>query len=380
LPFKIKQLLIVNSTKNLADFQRKKATLLLADGTVFYGKAIGKLGTTTGEICFNTGMTGYQEIFTDPSYFGQLIVMNNVHIGNYGIKDNEYESDSVKISGLIVKSFSQIFSRPSASGSLQAYLEQNSKVGISDIDTRALVRHIRDKGAMNAIISSESDDTNWLMSRLSKVPDMSGLELSSKVSTTKPYLFGSDQSAKKVAVLDFGVKQNILRCIAAEGIQMMVFPYDTPLSEMEKWQPQAYHLSNGPGDPAAMSNQVIVIKEILKTAKPLFGICLGHQLLAEASGISTYKMKNGHRGINHPVKNLITGHCEITSQNHGFSVSAEAVKNNKEVEVTHVNLNDQTIEGLRIKNKPVFSVQYHPEAAPGPLDSRYLFKQFAELI
>lgn len=380
MPFKIKQLLIVNSTKNLADFQRKKATLLLADGTVFYGKAIGKLGTTTGEICFNTGMTGYQEIFTDPSYFGQLIVMNNVHIGNYGIKDSEYESDSVKISGLIVKSFSQIFSRPSASGSLQAYLEQNNKVGISDIDTRALVRHIRDKGAMNAIISSESDDINWLMSRLSEVPDMSGLELSSKVSTTKPYLFGSDQSAKKVAVLDFGVKQNILRCIAAEGIQMMVFPYDTPLSEMEKWQPQAYHLSNGPGDPAAMSNQVTVIKEILQTAKPLFGICLGHQLLAEASGIATYKMKNGHRGINHPVKNLITGHCEITSQNHGFSVSAEAVKNNKEVEVTHVNLNDQTIEGLRIKNKPVFSVQYHPEAAPGPLDSRYLFKQFAELI
>ena len=380
MPFKIKQLLIVNSTKNLADFQRKKATLLLADGTVFYGKAIGKLGTTTGEICFNTGMTGYQEIFTDPSYFGQLIVMNNVHIGNYGIKDSEYESDSVKISGLIVKSFSQIFSRPSASGSLQAYLEQNNKVGISDIDTRALVRHIRDKGAMNAIISSESDDTNWLMSRLSEVPDMSGLELSSKVSTTKPYLFGSDQSAKKVAVLDFGVKQNILRCIAAEGIQMMVFPYDTPLSEMEKWQPQAYHLSNGPGDPAAMSNQVMVIKEILQTAKPLFGICLGHQLLAEASGIATYKMKNGHRGINHPVKNLITGHCEITSQNHGFSVSAEAVKNNKQVEVTHVNLNDQTIEGLRIKNKPVFSVQYHPEAAPGPLDSRYLFKQFAELI
>jgi carbamoyl-phosphate synthase small subunit len=380
LPIKIKQLLIVNSTKNLADFQRKKATLLLSDGTVFYGKAIGKLGTTTGEICFNTGMTGYQEIFTDPSYFGQLIVMNNVHIGNYGIKDSEYESDSVKISGLIVKSFSQIFSRPSASGSLQAYLEQNNKVGISYIDTRALVRHIRDKGAMNAIISSESDDTNWLMSRLSEVPDMSGLELSSKVSTTKPYLFGSDQSAKKVAVLDFGVKQNILRCIAAEGIQMMVFPYDTPLSEMEKWQPQAYHLSNGPGDPAAMSNQVMVIKEILQTAKPLFGICLGHQLLAEASGIATYKMKNGHRGINHPVKNLITGHCEITSQNHGFSVSAEAVKNNKEVEVTHVNLNDQTIEGLRIKNKPVFSVQYHPEAAPGPLDSRYLFKQFAELI
>lgn len=371
---------LVNTTKNTADFQRKKATLLLADGSVYRGKAIGKIGTTTGEICFNTGMTGYQEIFTDPSYFGQLIVMNNVHIGNYGVKSEEYESNSIKIEGLIVKSFSQTFSRSGATDSLQNYLTEQNKVGISDIDTRALVRHIRDKGAMNAIISSESDDIDWLQAQLKAVPNMAGLELSSKVSTTKPYLYGSNNASKKVAVLDYGVKENILRCLAAEDLQLMVFPYNTSLAEMEKWEPHAYHLSNGPGDPSVMKSEVNVIQQILKTNKPLFGICLGHQLLAEAIGIDTYKMKNGHRGINHPVKNLITGHCEITSQNHGFSVSAESVKLNADVEVTHINLNDNTIEGLQVKNKPMFSVQYHPEAAPGPLDSRYLFQQFSDLI
>lgn len=370
----------LNTPKNIADFQRKKATLLLADGTIFHGKAIGKTGTTTGEICFNTGMTGYQEIFTDPSYFGQLIVMNNVHIGNYGIKNEEFESKSVKIEGLIVKSFSQTYSRPGANDSLQHYLEQHHKVGISDIDTRALVRHIRDKGAMNAIISTESDDLQWLQERLSKVPEMAGLELSSKVSTPTPYHYGNANASKKVAVLDYGVKENILRCLANEDLQLMVFPYNTALEEIEKWQPHAYHLSNGPGDPAVMKNEVNVIQQILRTQKPIFGICLGHQLLAEAAGIATYKMKNGHRGINHPVKNLISGHCEITSQNHGFSVLADAVNANKEVEITHINLNDNTIEGLQLKNRPVFSVQYHPEAAPGPLDSRYLFKQFSNLI
>jgi carbamoyl-phosphate synthase small subunit len=281
---------------------------------------------------------------------------------------------------LIVKSFSQTFSRPGATDSLQNYLFEHQKVGISDIDTRALVRHIRDKGAMNAIISSETDDINHLKSKLDAVPAMAGLELSSKVSTKKTYLYGNDTASKKVAVLDYGVKENILRCLANEDLQLMVFPYNTSTDEMEKWQPNAYHLSNGPGDPAVMKNEVNIIQQILKTNKPVFGICLGHQLLAEANGIATYKMKNGHRGINHPVKNLITGHCEITSQNHGFSVDAESVKANKELEVTHINLNDNTIEGLQSKNKPVFSVQYHPEAAPGPLDSRYLFKQFADLI
>jgi len=233
---------------------------------------------------------------------------------------------------------------------------------------------------MNAIISSESDDIDWLQAQLKAVPNMAGLELSSKVSTTKPYLYGSNNASKKVAVLDYGVKENILRCLAAEDLQLMVFPYNTSLAEMEKWEPHAYHLSNGPGDPSVMKSEVNVIQQILKTNKPLFGICLGHQLLAEAIGIDTYKMKNGHRGINHPVKNLITGHCEITSQNHGFSVSAESVKLNADVEVTHINLNDNTIEGLQVKNKPMFSVQYHPEAAPGPLDSRYLFQQFSDLI
>lgn len=380
MPAKEITMSLVNTAKNTADFQRNKATLLLADGTVYYGKAIGKTGTTTGEICFNTGMSGYQEVFTDPSYYGQLLVMNNVHIGNYGVNPEEYESNSIKIEGLIVKSFSQLYSRAAASDSLQNYLVLQNKVGISDIDTRALVRHIRDKGAMNAIISSESDDIKWLETKLKAVPDMAGLELSSKVSTTKPYLYGNDKATKKVAVLDYGVKENILRCLAQEDLQLMVFPYNTGVEEMEKWQPDAYHLSNGPGDPAVMKNEVKVIQQILQTQKPVFGICFGHQLLAEAVGIATFKMKNGHRGINHPVKNLISGHCEITSQNHGFSVSAEAVKSNAAVEVTHINLNDNTIEGLQVKNKPVFSVQYHPEAGPGPLDSRYLFKQFADSI
>lgn len=359
---------------------RIPAVIVLQDGTVFNGKAIGKIGSTTGEIAFNTGMTGYQEVFTDPSYFGQILVMTSPHIGNYGVHNDEVESDSINIAGLVTKKFSEIASRTSSNGTLEDFMMSNETVGITDVDTRSLVKHIRSKGAMNAIISSESDDIDWLQAQLQAVPNMAGLELSSKVSTSKPYLYGSNNASKKVAVLDYGVKENILRCLAAEDLQLMVFPYNTSLAEMEKWEPHAYHLSNGPGDPSVMKSEVNVIQQILKTNKPLFGICLGHQLLAEAIGIDTYKMKNGHRGINHPVKNLITGHCEITSQNHGFSVSTESVKLNADVEVTHINLNDNTIEGLQVKNKPMFSVQYHPEAAPGPLDSRYLFQQFADLI
>ena len=366
--------------KLVTDYQRKPAILLLADGSIFRGKSVGMEGTTTGEICFNTGMTGYQEIFTDPSYFGQLVVMNNVHIGNYGIHKDEYESNNIKVSGIIVKSFSQMYSRTSATESLNDYLIKNNKLGISDIDTRALVRHIRDKGAMNALISTDVDNIEQLKIQLKKVPNMEGLELSSSVSASKPYLFGSESSTKKVAVLDYGIKQNILRCLANEDLQLMVFPYNTAIEEMEKWNPHAYHLSNGPGDPAAMPKVLDVVKNIVALNKPVFGICLGHQLLAEAAGIPTFKMKNGHRGINHPVKNLLSGHCEITSQNHGFSVSKEAVASNKDVLVTHINLNDNTVEGLQYKDRNVFSVQYHPEAAPGPLDSRYLFNQFADLI
>ncbi len=370
----------LNVSKPTSLVNRKKAILLLDNDTVFYGKSVGKIGTSTGEICFNTGMTGYQEIFTDPSYYGQLVIMNNVHIGNYGIKNTEFESGNIKVEGVILKSFSHIFSRAGADESLQNYLERNHKVGISDIDTRALVRHIRDKGAMNAIISSETDDLHYLKEKLASVPRMAGLELSSKVSTQKAYLYGSDSAQKRVAVLDYGIKENILRCLAHEELQLLVFPYNTTLKEIEKWEPHAYHLSNGPGDPSVMKKEIQVIQEIMQTGKPVFGICLGHQLLAESIGIETFKMKNGHRGINHPVKNLISGKSEITSQNHGFAVSAEAIKKHKDVEVTHINLNDNTIEGFRLKNRPIYCVQYHPEAAPGPWDSRYLFRQFAEMI
>ncbi len=358
---------------------QKEAILVLEDGTVFKGKAAGKIGTTTGEICFNTGMTGYQEIFTDPSYFGQILVATNVHIGNYGIKEAEDESNSIKISGLICKDFNEKYSRPQADYSIQEYFENENLVGISDVDTRSIVRHIRNKGAMNAIISSDNLDIKELKKLVKKVPSMKGLELASKVSTNDTYVLGDGD--KKVAVLDFGTKRNILRNFTKRGVKVKVFPAKTSLDEIKKWSPDGYFLSNGPGDPSAMDYAIETTKQILKEDKPVFGICLGHQILALAMDIPTYKMHNGHRGINHPVQNLITGKCEVTSQNHGFGVSPEAIKKHSDtVEVTHVNLNDDTIEGIKVKGKNAFSVQYHPEAAPGPHDSRYLFDDFVKLL
>ena len=363
------------------DFQQTPAILLLEDGTVFHGHAAGKIGTTTGEICFNTGMTGYQEIFTDPSYSGQLLVATNAHIGNYGTRHAETESESIKIAGLICKNYTTKYSRIMADESIQEYFESEKLVGISSVDTRSIVRHIRHKGAMNAIISSEILEIAELRKLLDKVPNMEGLELASKVSTEEPYYLGEANSKYKVAVLDFGVKRNILDCLVKRNCYLKVFPAKTPFEKIKAWNPDGYFLSNGPGDPAPMDYAVETTQAILKEDKPLFGICLGHQILALSIGIPTYKMHNGHRGINHPVKNLATGKCEITSQNHGFGVSPEAIENNKDkVEITHVNLNDNTIEGIKIKHKKAFSVQYHPEASPGPHDSRYLFDNFISLI
>jgi len=361
--------------------QSTPAILLLEDGTVFHGRAAGKIGTTTGEICFNTGMTGYQEVFTDPSYFGQLLVTTNAHIGNYGTKKQDTESGSIKIAGLICKNFTWQYSRPLADESIQEYFEEENLVGISDVDTRAIVRHIRTKGAMNAIISSEIQDMVELKKRLAECPSMDGLELASKVSTTEPYFFGNADAKYKVAVLDFGVKRNILQCMADRGCYVQVFPAKTPFEELKAWEPDGYFLSNGPGDPAPMGYAIATAKKILEKDEPLFGICLGHQLLALAVDIPTYKMHHGHRGINHPVKNLENNYCEITSQNHGFGVSPDALRANEDkVEITHVNLNDETIEGIRIKGKKAFSVQYHPEASPGPHDARYLFDNFIKLM
>ena len=356
-----------------------KAYLLLQDGLLVEGTAIGKTGTTGGEICFNTGMTGYQEIYTDPSYYGQIIVNTTPHIGNYGTLSEEQESDRPMISGLVVNDFSDSFSRKASKESLQQYLEKHNIVGIAGVDTRMLVRHIRSKGAMNAIISSALKPEQ-LRKELANVPDMNGLELASAVSTKEPYTAGDPKASIKIAAVDLGIKKNILRCLVARGCYVKVFPAKTSFAEMEKWSPDGYFISNGPGDPSVMGYAIATVKEMLDSDKPVFGICLGHQLLALACGIATYKMHHGHRGLNHPVKNLITGLGEMTSQNHGFAVSETDIQKKPEVEVTHIHLNDKTIMGIRMKSKKAFSVQYHPEASPGPHDSRYLFDEFVAMV
>jgi len=359
---------------------RKKAILLLADGTIFYGKSIGQEGTAFGEVCFNTGMTGYQEIFTDPSYYGQLMVTANVHIGNYGINNSEAESASIKISGLICKNFSYDYSRIDSDGSLLEFFEKNNLFAISDVDTRALVSYIRENGAMNAVISTELNNIDDLKKQLGNVPDMEGLELASKVSTKKPYYFGDENSSYKIAALDLGIKKNILRNFAKRDVYIKVFPYNSTFEDLSSWNPDGYFLSNGPGDPKPLIEAQAIAKKVIEEDLPIFGICLGHQVIAIANGISTYKMHNGHRGINHPVKNLKTGKGEITSQNHGFAVNKEEAEDHPNLEVTHLHLNDNTVAGLAMKNKKCFSVQYHPEASPGPHDSSYLFDDFIQLL
>ena len=359
---------------------RKKAILLLADGTIFYGKAIGKEGTAFGEVCFNTGMTGYQEIFTDPSYYGQLMVTANVHIGNYGINNSEVESDGIKIAGLICKNFSYDYSRIDSDGSLLEFFQKNDLFAISDIDTRALVSYIRKNGAMNAVISTKIDNIEELKKQLSNVPEMEGLELASKVSTKKPYYFGDENATYKIAALDIGIKKNILRNFAKRDAYIKVFPYNSTFEDLNSWNPDGFFLSNGPGDPEPLIEAQNLAKKIIENNLPIFGICLGHQVIALANGISTYKMHNGHRGINHPVKNLKTGKGEITSQNHGFAVNREEAERHADLEITHLHLNDNTVAGIAMKNKKCFSVQYHPEASPGPHDSSYLFDDFIELL
>ena len=360
--------------------KKEPAVLLLQDGTIFHGKANGIQGIATGELCFNTGMTGYQEVFSDPSYYGQLMITTNAHIGNYGVKNDEAESDGMKIAGLICKNFNHGFSREAGDGDLDSYFVQQKKVVISDIDTRAVVRHIRDKGAMNAIISTGNTNIIELSKLLKEVPSMEGLELSSSVSTANSYFLGDKNSEIKVAVMDLGVKRNILKCMTDRGCYLKVFPMNTSYAEMKKWNPDGFFLSNGPGDPSAMPEVIEQVQKITSDGKAVFGICLGHQALALSEGISTYKMHNGHRGINHPVKNLATGKAEVTSQNHGFGISNEDITNNPNVEVTHINLNDDTVEGIKLLNKNCFSVQYHPESSPGPHDSRYLFDDFISNI
>ncbi|MDF4202149.1 glutamine-hydrolyzing carbamoyl-phosphate synthase small subunit [Maribacter sp. SA7] len=360
---------------------KRKAIILLADGTIFYGKSVGdKEGTAFGEVCFNTGMTGYQEIFTDPSYFGQIMVTTNAHIGNYGVNKDEIESESIKISGLVCRNFSYEYSRPLADDSLQGFLDKNELFAISDVDTRALVSYIRDNGAMNAVISTDIENVEGLKKQLSEVPSMEGLELASKVSTKEAYFVGDENATFKIAALDIGIKKNILRNLIKRGAYVKVFPFNSSFEDMASWNPDAFFISNGPGDPEPLVDAIAAVKKMIQTDKPLFGICLGHQVLALANGVSTYKMHNGHRGINHPILNLITGKGEITSQNHGFAINREETEANESLEITHTHLNDKTVAGIRMKDKDVFSVQYHPEASPGPHDADYLFDDFFKLI
>ncbi|WP_410879017.1 glutamine-hydrolyzing carbamoyl-phosphate synthase small subunit [Myroides sp. DW712] len=361
------------------EYKRKEdGIIVLADGTVFYGKSIGIKGTAFGEICFNTGMTGYQEVFTDPSYYGQIMLSTNPHIGNYGVNEDEVDSDGIKIAGLVCKNFSYEYSRVDASGSLYDYFEAHQLVAISDVDTRALTAYIRDNGAMNAVLSTDGKSVDELKALLKEVPSMEGLELSSVVSTKEPYFYGNPESKYRVSVLDLGIKTNILRCLAERDCYIQVFPYNSSYEALLSFHPNGIFLSNGPGDPQALADKGVlaVVKEVVEGDLPVFGICLGHQLICLSQGVGTYKMFSGHRGVNHPVLNVLTGKGEITSQNHGFAVSKEALTNHPTLEISHLHLNDQTVAGVRMKNKDVFSVQYHPESSPGPHDSRYLFDDF----
>ena len=357
----------------------KPAILALSDGTIVKGRAIGKTGTTGGELCFNTSMTGYQEIFTDPSYYGQLMMMTYPHIGNYGTMSRDDEARKVMIAGLIVRSFSDDYSNPIADGSLQEYLLNNNLIGISDVDTRMLVRHIRTKGVMNAVISSEILDEEELITMAKEWDSMEGLELATKVTRKEAQTVPSD-GPYKIAAFDYGIKQNIINNFVNRGCTLRIFPAEADLEEVKAWNADGYFFSNGPGDPKASARYGLPMVNYAKqTGKPLFGICLGHQLMALSEGIETKKMFVGHRGANQPVMNKKTGLVEITTQNHGFTVDEELISKDK-VEVTHINLNDNTIEGLRFKKFNGISVQYHPEASPGPHDSSYLFDQFMKLV
>jgi len=359
------------------------AKLALEDGTVVEGQSVGAAGETAGELCFNTSMSGYQEILTDPSYSGQVMLMTYPHIGNYGAFEEATEADRPHVAGLVVRQFSRDPSNSAMEETLAAYMERHGLVGISGVDTRKLVRHIREKGVMNCVISTEDLDDASLVAKAKAVPSMAGLELASRVTTGEPYDFAPSgerdgQPSRRVAVLDYGVKRNILRSFAHLGCAVRVFPAGTPFDDVMAWEPDGIFFSNGPGDPRAMPEAVELARQVIASGTPTFGICLGHQLMALAEGLEVYKMKVGHRGANHPVLNLTTGHVEISTQNHGFAVQEAGLGGVAEVD--HRNLNDQTVEGLKFLRFPGFSVQYHPEACPGPHDSRYLFDQFVALM
>ena len=358
------------------------ARLVLEDGFIVEGELFGAVKNCTGEIVFNTSMTGYQEILTDPSYAGQIVVMTYPHIGNYGITESDAEAEHPHVEGFIVRDFSEIPSNWRSEESLNDYLKRHNIPVLSGVDTRSIVRHIRSKGAMRGMISMSSGQDEMLLKEVKNSPSIVGMDLVQKVSRSKPMQYPSTSKADRapyhVVAYDFGMKQNIIRSLTATGFNLTIVPAGTPAEDVLTMKPDGIFLSNGPGDPAAVQYGIETTRKLIGKA-PVFGICLGHQILALALGGKTYKLKFGHRGGNQPVKNILTGKVEITSHNHGFSVDFNSLRDS-EVEHTHVNLNDQTLEGFRLRNHPIFCVQYHPEAAPGPQDSAYLFEDFYKLI
>ncbi len=356
-----------------------KAILVLEDGRTFTGTSFGADGETFGEMVFNTSMSGYQEILTDPSYAGQIVCMTYPLIGNYGTNAEDVESRRPWVEGFVVREASRIASNFRSTMSLQDYLKTNNIIGIEHIDTRALVRHIRDKGAMRAGISTIDTDAASLLERVTASPGMANRELATSVTVDENYDYPAAGAERfHIVAYDFGVKTNSLREFAKFGCRVTVVPAETAAADVLALEPDGIFLSNGPGDPASMVSVVNEVRKLTASHKPMFGICLGHQLIGTAFGGSTYKLKFGHRGGNQPIKDLTTGKIEITSHNHGFAVDAESLP--PDVEVTHINLNDHTVAGLRHKTLPVFSVQYHPESAPGPHDSEYLFERFIDLM
>ena len=357
---------------------RDPAKLVLADGTIVDGVALGQRGLTGGELCFNTSMTGYQEIMTDPSYYGQLMMMTQPHIGNYGASAENMEADAPMVAGFIVRDYPRRHSNTQADEALEQFMQRHDLVGIAGVDTRALVRHVREKGVMNAVIASENLDEEALLQKAREWPSMAGRELASTVTADAPYTF-CEGAGPRIAVYDFGVKKNILRSFRRHGCTVKVVPGDTALSDVLAWSPDGLFFSNGPGDPRPMTGAIETVSAAIDTGLPIFGICLGHQLMSLAQGVDVYKMYVGHRGANHPVKNLDTEKVEVTTQNHGFAVDPESIDPDV-ARVTHVNLNDDTIEGLEFKTFAGMSLQYHPEASPGPHDSHYHFTRFMNLV
>ena len=352
-----------------------KALLALEDGTVFYGNTFAGKGEVSGEVVFNTSMTGYQEVLTDPSYKGQIVTMTYPLIGNYGINSEDVESSRIQVEGFVVREYEPVPSNWRAEQTLANYLSRQGIVGIEGVDTRALTRHIRLAGAMRGVISTSDLDPGSLTKKAKASQGLVGVDLVKGVTCQKPYEWPQENGARfQVVTFDCGMKFNIARSLAQRGCHVTIVPAHTSAEEIRTMNPDGIVLSNGPGDPEPITYVVDTIKRLIPDY-PIFGICLGHQMLGLAFGGKTYKLKFGHRGANHPVKNLFTGKVEITSQNHGFCVDVESLKD-PDVEITHINLNDQTMEGMRHRKLPVFSVQYHPEASPGPHDASYLFDEF----